>query len=90
MRGVKNEEWPISRHHFHATYERVFGPDVEGFALYRANNVRQARQIQEAFTVTRKNGDILKGDAGDYLVQYNDKLWVAKKDIFERTYEAVS
>ena len=90
LQGVQNEEWPISQHHFRKAYERVSEPDMEGFALHRANNVRHAHQMLEDFVVTRENGDILKGNAGDYLVQHNDTPWVVKQDIFECTYEAVS
>lgn len=90
MLGIDNEEWPMTHDNFHATYDRISQFDEEGFALYRTNDIRQAYQVPEAFVVKRANGDVLNGKAGDYLVKYGDKCWIADRNIFERSYEAVS
>ncbi len=90
MQGVDNEEWATARSSFQATYERVSAFDREGFAVYQANDVRLAYQIREAFVVKKTSGDILNGKAGDYLVKSGENIWVIDRDIFERTYEAVS
>ena len=90
LRGIENEEWPVTCHHFQAAYERISEPDKEGFALYCTNEIRQACQMLEAFIVEIMNGDILSGKKGDYLVKAGEKLWITDRAIFERTYEAVS
>src|SRR2546421_8403787 len=50
-RGVRNEEWPITQKHFTKDYERVSELDAEGFASYRAMDIRQAYQMPEVFTL---------------------------------------
>lgn len=85
--GVQNEEWPISQQHFLKTYKRLSPPDKDGFAPYRTTEVREAYQMPDAFTVQRTNGDTLTGEAGDYLVRTKEKVWITKRDIFERSYE---
>ena len=88
-RGVQNEEWPITKEHFAADYERVSEPDTEGFAFYRATGICQAYQMPEAFTVKRTRGDILTGKAGDYLVRSGNRTWIVDRTIFENSYEWV-
>ena len=90
LRGVENEEWSVARHHFQETYKRIAGPDKEGFALYYTNELRLARQVLETFMVEISNGNVLSGKRGDYLVKAGEKIWITDRDIFERTYEAVS
>ena len=90
LRGVKNEEWSVARHHFQETYERISEPDKEGFELYYTNEIRLAYQVLESFMVKITNGDVLRGKRGDYLVKSGEKTWITDRDIFERTYEAVS
>ena len=90
MRGVENEEWSITQHHFHSAYKKISEPDREGFAFYRTNDVRLAYQVPKAFVVERTNGDILNGKAGDYLVKSGEKVWITDRGIFERSYEAIS
>jgi uncharacterized protein YjbI with pentapeptide repeats len=90
LRGVKNEEWSITQHHFHNSYEKISDPDEEGFAFYRAKDIRMACQMTQAFCVKRANGDILNGKIGDYLVKSGSKIWITNQHIFESTYEAVS
>jgi len=89
-RGVSNEEWPITQKHFTTDYERVSEPDAEGFASYRARDVRQAYQMPEEFTLKRINGDALTGKPGDYLVKSGHRVWVTEHSIFESSHERIS
>jgi hypothetical protein len=88
-RGIQDEEWPITREHFAASYEQVTAQDTEGFASYRAKDMYQAYQILEPFTHRRSKGDILIGKAGDYLVRSGDRMWIIDRTIFEQSYERV-
>jgi hypothetical protein len=90
LRGVENEEWSVTHHHFIVTYKRISESDKEGFALYYTNDIRLACQVLESFIVRRTNGDILNGKRGDYLVKSGENIWITDRAIFERTYEAVS
>lgn len=90
MVGVENEEWPIPRSNFQTAYEMTSMFDREGFALYQANDIRLAYQVAEAFVVKKTSGDILNGKVGDYLVKSGENIWIADRDIFERSYEAMS
>lgn len=88
-RGAKNEEWPVSKEHFDQVYQRVAPADADGFAIYLAKDIREAHQMDKDFTVKRKNGDILSGKKGDYLVRSDGNVRVVQRDIFENTHEPV-
>lgn len=86
-RGIQDEEWPILAEEMAAHYQQIAAPGADGFAFYRATDIRQALQIAESFTVRMKNGDVATGKAGDYLVRSGDSAWVVDRDIFESSYE---
>lgn len=88
-RGTENEEWPISKQHFNQVYKEVAPAGEEGFALYVAQEIREALQMDKDFTVKRTNGDILSGKKGDYLVRSGGNVRVVQRDIFENTHEPV-
>jgi hypothetical protein len=88
-RGINDEEWPISQTHFIKDYERFSDPAADGFASYRAVDIRQAYQMPQAFTLRRSNGDILTGNAGDYIVKSENRVWVTAQDIFENSHELI-
>ncbi len=85
--GVKKEEWPITGKHFEDTNKKVAPADADGFALYVAQDIREACQMQKDFSVKSTNGDILNGKKGDYLVRSGGNAWVVEREIFESTYE---
>lgn len=86
-KGIHDEEWPIAKHRIEAEYERVLGPDAEGFCKYRSLITRQAFQISHRFTLQYNGDTILIGKPGDYVVCSGDNIWITERNIFERTYE---
>jgi hypothetical protein len=64
--------------------------------MYRRKTVVLARRMDKAYFV-RYGNDVLRGDAGSYLVQQEDKLvtpslvdqWVMPSDLFESTFEQI-
>lgn len=85
--GIENEEWPITKDHFAASYERVSEPDTKGFALYHIQDISQACQMPEPFSVKRSSDDTLTGKAGDYLVRSGQRVWIVDRTIFEQSYQ---
>jgi hypothetical protein len=72
MTGSTGDRWSVSRTRFDAKY-RAEAPTVPGRAgFYRNIPVPvRAKQIPVAFTVARSaGGDILHGEAGDWLLEY--------------------
>ncbi len=70
--GSTDDRWSVTRRRFDEKYQAV-PPTVEGQdGAYCAKPVPVwAKQIHEAFTVPRRQGgDVLRGDAGDWLMQY--------------------
>jgi len=83
------ERWPVAREVFERSYERVEG-DEAGDAVYRkrAFEVR-ARRMEHAFSVrVGHHGDLLRGQPGDWLVQYEQgRYGIVAAELFARTYE---
>jgi hypothetical protein len=70
--SLTGSRWSVSRQRFDLKYEAV-PPTVMGDdGSYKAKPIPVlARQIHEAFTAARSTGgDILRGNAGDWLLQY--------------------
>ena len=90
--GSTGTRWSVSRDRFDAKYEATppFSPGDDG--RYRAKPVPVlARQISEPFSAARSSGgDLLRGTAGDWLLQYGPgDFGVAKNDRFVRVYKKV-
>lgn len=72
LTGSTGDRWCVSRARFDAKYrpQAPTGPGGEG--LYRNLPVAvRAKRMCEAFSVARSaGGDVLRGNAGDWLVQY--------------------
>lgn len=87
--GSTGDRWSVSRDRFLARYEPV-PPLAPGHAgAYRTRAVPVlAKQFAETFQVRRSaDGDWLKGQAGDWLVQYAPGDWgVVAVDKFQRAY----
>lgn len=59
-----------------------------GFKCYMKTEPVWAVQMPEEFTCDTKEGDNIKGKAGDYLcVGIDGERWPIDKSIFERTYK---
>ncbi len=72
LTGSTGDRWCVSRDRFDAKY-RPEAPTVPGDAgRYRNRPVEiLAKRMRVAFTVERSaGGDVLRGEAGDWLVQY--------------------
>jgi len=70
--GFTGSRWSVSRQRFDLKYEAV-PPTLMGHdGSYKAKPIPVlAKQIPEAFTAARsEGGDILRGNAGDWLLQY--------------------
>ena len=70
--GSTGSRWSVSRHRFDAKYEAVLPTTGGEDGRYEARPIPVlARQISEPFTAARSaGGDILRGNAGDWLLQY--------------------
>lgn len=90
--GSTGSRWSVSRFRFEAKYEALpptrFGQD----GRYRARPIPVlARQISAPFTAARSaNGDILSGNAGDWLLQYGPgDFGVADHGRFTQVYKKI-
>jgi predicted lipase len=70
--GSTGDQWSVIRARFEEKYEPVAPLVIGQDGPYRARRIPAwARQIDEPFAVERKaGGDLLKGNAGDWLLQY--------------------
>jgi len=70
--GITGSRWSVLRERFDAKYEAVPPTEMGNDGSYRARPIPVlARQMPEAFTACRSTGgDILRGNAGDWLLQY--------------------
>ena len=94
--GSAGERWPEKRARFEASYDRIAGPDAEGYSTYRTRGIVSAqRQVNDAahrgqtFTVTLPDGQVLTGKDGDYRVRDDGGAWIVDAAIFAASYTAV-
>lgn len=90
--GSTGTRWSVSRDRFNAKYEVVASTEPNGNGRYKARPVPVlARQLPESFTVARSTGgDVLQGEAGDWLLQYAPgDHGIAKNNRFTRVYRKV-
>ncbi|MEA3179930.1 MAG: hypothetical protein QOI59_3453, partial [Gammaproteobacteria bacterium] len=87
--GSTGDRWCVSRDRFDAKYDPV-PPTVRGEAGgYRNRPVSVlAKRMNQTFTVARMaSGDSLRGDAGDWLIQYAPgDHGIVERTRFERVY----
>jgi hypothetical protein len=88
--GSTGSQWSVSRHRFDAKYEAL-PPTVTGEdGRYKARPIPiLAKQMTEPFTATRSaGGDVLRGNAGDWLLQYGPgDFGVAEHRRFTQVYK---
>ena len=90
--GSTGTRWSVSRDRFDAKYDAVAPTEPNTNGRYKARPVPVlARQLPEAFTVARSSGgDVLQGEAGDWLLQYAPgDHGIAKNDRFVKVYKKV-
>jgi hypothetical protein len=87
--GATGETWVVSRSRFDAKYVPVPG-GVHGEAGAYRNTpaVVLARQMDQTFSIARtQGGDVLTGEAGDWVLQYGaDDYGVVKAFRFAKVY----
>ena len=87
--GITGSRWSVSRQRFDAKYEAVPPTAMGSDGRYKAKPIPVfARQIPEAFTARRSTGgDILRGNAGDWLLQYAPgDFGIAEQSRFAQVY----
>ena len=91
--GSTGDRWCVSRDRFDAKYDPE-PPTVRGEAGdYRNRPVAVlAKRMNERFSVARTaGGDFLRGDAGDWLVQYGPgDHGIVERTRFERVYRLIA
>ncbi len=90
--GSTGDRWSVSRERFEAKYSPVapLAPGEDG--PYRARPVPVlARQMTQAFTLARSaGGDLLQGEAQDWLLQYGSgDFGIARDARFRAVYRVV-
>mgnify|MGYP002621756461 FL=1 len=85
MTGTEGEQWPIPAEKFKQTYD-----DLGDGTAAKKNIPVYAVEMNKPFQVKVSwSNDLLKGDPGDYLVQYGPGDYgVVGREIFGKTYEA--
>ncbi|HZU00865.1 MAG TPA: hypothetical protein VFA10_14455 [Ktedonobacteraceae bacterium] len=77
-------EWPIPVAVLRERYRRTGEVDADGFVTFTPLDVREAKQMTEAFLAGG-----LFGKPGDYLVRSGESEWVVDRAVFEATYTLV-
>jgi hypothetical protein len=91
--GSTGDRWSVTRERFEMKYLPLSGLNMGEDGHYRSMpTVVLARQIDEPFTVARRHGgDLLKGNAGDWLMQYAPgDFGLAENARFQKVYRRVS
>lgn len=89
LTGTASERWPVERGTFDATYEPLAGtvPGQDGAYRKRPRDVL-ARRLDQPTTIAIAAGDPLRGQPGDWLLQYGPgEYGIVGNDIFSATYE---
>jgi hypothetical protein len=91
--GSTGDRWCVSRERFDAKYDPV-PPTMRGEAgLFRNRPVTVlAKRMDIPFSVARAaGGDVLRGDAGDWLLQYAPgDHGIVERTRFERVYRLIT
>ena len=90
--GSTGDRWSVSRDRFDKRYLAVEPTLAGAEGRYRNGPATVlAKQMDQVFSVARSaGGDVLTGDAGDWLLQYSPgDFGVVEKARFERVYRRV-
>jgi hypothetical protein len=91
--GSTGDRWCVSRDRFDAKYDPVSGT-IRGEAGYYRNRpvTVLAKRIDVPFSVARTaGGDVLRGNAGDWLVQYAPgDHGIVERTRFEQVYRLIT
>jgi len=90
--GSTGSRWSVSRQRFDLKYEAVPPTRMGDDGSYRARPIPVlAKRIPEAFTAARSaGGDVLRGNAGDWLLQYaSGDFGIADQTRFAQVYRKV-
>jgi PGDYG protein len=91
--GSTGDRWCVSRDRFDAKYDPVAGT-IRGEAGHYRNRPATvlAKRIDVPFSVARTaGGDVLQGNAGDWLVQYAPgDHGIVERTRFERVYRLIT
>ena len=91
--GSTGDRWCVSRDRFDAKYDPLPGTVRGQAGPYRNRPVAVlAKRMEMPFSVARAvGGDVLRGDAGDWLVQYAPgDHGIVERTRFERVYRLVT
>jgi hypothetical protein len=91
--GSTGDRWCVSRDRFDAKYEPVSGTIRGEAGLYRNRPLAVlAKRIDVPFSVARMaGGDVLRGNAGDWLLQYAPgDHGIVERTRFERVYRLIT
>jgi len=91
--GSTGDRWCVSRDRFDAKYDPLPGTVPGEAGLYRNRPVSVlAKRMGMPFSVARAaGGDVLRGDIGDWLVQYAPgDHGIVERTRFERVYRLVT
>jgi PGDYG protein len=91
--GSTGDRWCVSRDRFDAKYEPVSGTIRGQAGLYRNRPMTVlAKRIDVPFSVARMaGGDVLRGNAGDWLLQYAPgDHGIVERTRFERVYRLIT
>lgn len=87
--GSTGDRWSVSRGRFDEKYEAAAPLPGGADGRYKARPVSVlAKQMAEPFTIARRaGGDLLRGDAQDWLLQYAPKDYgIVENARFQRVY----
>ena len=87
--GPRNERWPIAAAYFAENYLPAPGTKAGRDGQYcKKPVIVAAAPMTEDFSVAATGGALLRGEAGDWLVQYEQGHYgIVRHDIFSETYE---
>jgi hypothetical protein len=88
--GVKGERWPQPGFRFEgasAVFERVSGPDEQGYTSYRKTALVLAQRQDGAFSAELAAGTTIDGKAGDWLIHEGSSTWIVDADVFAASYK---
>jgi hypothetical protein len=91
--GSTGDRWCVSRDRFDAKYDPLPGTVRSEAGFYRNRPVIVlAKRMEMPFSIARApGGDVLRGDAGDWLVQYAPgDHGIVERTRFERVYRLVT